>query len=483
MFLSRDTAVSSPIVHLFCDTNLLVQCQALEQLDWSGWRNHEVHLIVTKPVMRELDHQKNRGNSRIARRARTASATFRDMRPSGRKTVRSANPRVILCVDAQLRFDRDEKQLDFSERDDQLVGTLQLFANENPAEDARLLTHDTGPMYTADSLGLKVELIPDSWLLPPENDEHQKKINGLESELKRLRRSEPSLEIRFIDAEGSEAREFHGRFRWFNPLSDDEVRELVDRLRQNLPMADFKEADNKSPELRRAGMPTFSAALLNLPDPDAIAQYREQDYPQWLESCRRILSSFHHLLQWEQPALRFTFAASNSGIRPAEDALVTISAKGVLRILPPRESVEPVPTRLPDPPKPPRGGSFLSFDVGGRATLDPFLNPELNFDGSPLLRDRNKFYFRDDSPTAPVESYSLICDQWRHGPFEEKFLGEIHLLRADAQGALSLEIQAGNLSDPTVTTIPVRIKAETLSSYPRAEELVRATIKGEPGID
>lgn len=49
------------ILYYFVDTNLFLQCRPLEQLDWSPWKNfEEVRLIVSKPVLREIDYRKIR---------------------------------------------------------------------------------------------------------------------------------------------------------------------------------------------------------------------------------------------------------------------------------------------------------------------------------------------------------------------------------------------------------------------------------------
>ena len=57
-------------LYLFPDTNLFIQCRPLEQLDWAEWAEYaEVHLIVCRPVQREIDNQKNRGNNRVAQPA------------------------------------------------------------------------------------------------------------------------------------------------------------------------------------------------------------------------------------------------------------------------------------------------------------------------------------------------------------------------------------------------------------------------------
>lgn len=49
------------ILYLFADTNLFIQCRALVELDWSAWASFdEVHVIVSRPVQREIDYRKNK---------------------------------------------------------------------------------------------------------------------------------------------------------------------------------------------------------------------------------------------------------------------------------------------------------------------------------------------------------------------------------------------------------------------------------------
>ena len=174
--------MGKPVVHLFCDANLLFQCKPLEELDWSAWDPFDIRVIATKPVLREVDHRKNQGNSRVARRARVANTMFREMRPSGQKVVREEGPRVTLHVEPRHQYSAElGDTLNYEERDDQLVGTLHRFAKENPEGDARLLTHDTTPLYTAEGIGLKAEMIPENWLLDPERDEQTKKVDVLQT--------------------------------------------------------------------------------------------------------------------------------------------------------------------------------------------------------------------------------------------------------------------------------------------------------------
>jgi hypothetical protein len=52
------------ILYLFPDTGLLIQCLPLGELDWGRWTGFdEIHLIISRPIQKEIDKHKNGGNS------------------------------------------------------------------------------------------------------------------------------------------------------------------------------------------------------------------------------------------------------------------------------------------------------------------------------------------------------------------------------------------------------------------------------------
>ncbi|MEH2561857.1 hypothetical protein [Bradyrhizobium sp. AZCC 2289] len=117
--------MSPRILYLFPDTNLFAR-RALEELDWDRWGDFaEVHLIVSRPVQAEVDHQKNKGGERLARRAKAASSLFREiiLGNSDNKQITSASPAVKLFIRTALKPDPAlSDQLDYQLNDDQLVG-------------------------------------------------------------------------------------------------------------------------------------------------------------------------------------------------------------------------------------------------------------------------------------------------------------------------------------------------------------------------
>ena len=100
--------MSASTVYYFVDSNLFLQCRPLEQLDWTPWNAfEEVRLIVSSPVLREIDYRKNKGSDRVGTRARATSAMFREMLQEGHKVVRASSPRVVLSIEPQHTYSRD----------------------------------------------------------------------------------------------------------------------------------------------------------------------------------------------------------------------------------------------------------------------------------------------------------------------------------------------------------------------------------------
>ena len=332
--------MTNTVLHFFLDTNLFIQCHPLEQLDWSPWRAfEEVRLIVSRPVLREIDRLKTKGNDRVGRRARTASAMLREILGDAHKVIRPQSPRVILSVELQHTYNRElEGRLDFQERDDQLIGTVYEFARTNSSADVRLLTHDTIPLYTARGLGVQADIILDDWLLQPEKTESERRLTALEAENARLKSAEPSVSLRCADPSDTEINRYSATFTWFEPLTDAELDGLMQRLRARFPLATHFGSSEpvEQPPPATVADRLFATNRTFVPATDEeIKKYRTEAYPDWLERCEEMLRTHHRTLQRDIPLLEFTFLAENTGTRPAADVLVTIEAHGGFQIKPP----------------------------------------------------------------------------------------------------------------------------------------------------
>jgi hypothetical protein len=127
--------------------------------------------------------------------------------------------------------------LDYDRTDDQLVGTAHAFVQQNPGAVVRVLTHDTGPMASAQMVGISIVPVSDDWLLPPEPSEVDKRIRSLEAEVARLTDAEPKFSIACIDTGGNELSRLEFEFVHYEPLTQAELSVLVEKLEQRFPLA------------------------------------------------------------------------------------------------------------------------------------------------------------------------------------------------------------------------------------------------------
>lgn len=499
------------ILYLFPDTNVFIQCKSLDQLDWSEWEEFtEVHLMVSRPVQREIDNQKSRGNNRVADKARTTSSLFREvvLSQQGFELIQDFNPSVKLYIEEESQPSSELKgSLDYSKPDDEIVGCLYRFKRENPEADIRLLTHDTGPMMTAKSHGIPFEPVNESWLLPPEHNELERENTRLQQVILQLERTGPQFEIALVDHEGRILTSLTIEFLVYEPLSRADLGTLVDQLSNRFPMADdfgpreSLEIEDTQPVVGRTGL----VRTYTPPPTDEIDRYTDQYYPGWVQKCEEVLSNIYEALQRRAGRPIFEFAISNKGTRPGNDAIVhiTVMGNGNLQIRPPRyipeeeEDNSSQGLALPSPPNPPRGHWRLNFPQVDRAVkgfraragfaqglLDSLVRPidSTLFALPPASRenrrDPNQFYYKPTRPSEPGDSFSLECEQWRHGTGWEHFVGEI-IFESDiksVQGLLKCEVHAENLSFPVSEQYPVRINVKRTSSYEACQKLVQELI-------
>lgn len=470
------------------DTNLFIQCYPLEELDWSKWSEFdEIHLIVCRPVQREIDEQKVRGNERVGKRARQTYSMFRDIiiEEHGCKLIREAHPQVKILIEPSCQPDPAlEGRLDYSKTDDQIVGCVHSFRDQNPKSDVRLLTHDSGPMGSAQMLALPFVPIPDDWIRPPESSKIERENKRLQMELATLRKAEPEFEIFFVNNERNELSSLQFEKFIHEPLIENEISAMMESLKKRFPIATefgLRERIERKSQGLLSALLTKTEVFTPASDQE-ITEYTDTKYPAWVENCEYILQQLPISLEKKSQPTTFSLSVVNKGIRPGKDALITITAKGNFQIRPPliedsgendsEENVSGKNLSLPLPPTPPEGEwTTLNNILSGRslasivsqfdAIIDPnsyqFREP-LPLDYSDLRRDPNQFYYKPERSIVPTESFDLECEQWRHGRGAEIFEGELCFDQDSREicGVLECSIHAENLSTPVKKAIRVR---------------------------
>ena len=500
--------MTNRILYLFPDTNLFIQCRPLKELDWSEWEGFaEVHLLVCRSVQREIDDLKKRGNDRVGRRARKTNSLFRGIAvgEKGYELVQQSAPQVKLFLEGLSKPSEElQDRLDYNKSDDQTIGFICRFKHDNPDKDVRLLTHDTGPMMTANSLGLSFIPINESWLSPPEHNTQEREITRLTNKVNQLEHTEPTSAITCIDGQGARTDDIEIEYIVYESMTDVETSALVHSLTDHLPLAtDF---GSRQPSERRTPNALGPITKVYIPASDeAITAYIHQAYPAWIKDCENVLTHLHEALQRNAVQPSFSLAVENTGTRPGKDALVEIQAKGNLKICPfpvknngsSEQKVESG-LQLPLPPQPPQGrwspilSDFLS-DTGALKLKDAFTNffgplavssiPAVNWiPAANIHRDSNAFYYKPIRPMAPIKTLSLECKQWRHGTGEEYFDGHI-FFDFDSQqikGALECRVHAENLSDPVKKTVPVTISIKRTNVTDHARAMVKDLLSQSP---
>ena len=497
------------ILHLFPDTNVFVQCRALHELDWSGYAKYdEVHLVVCTPVQREIDQHKTRGNDRIGKKSRKVYSMLRELLVSGDdyKVIQDREPIVKLLLDPSCKPDQTlAGRLDYDQMDDRIVGCVYAYRKTNQQWDIRLLTHDGGPMATAQMLDIPFVPVPDNWLLPPEPTGAERENRRLREEIARLKDAEPNFSISHSDGDGKEIERLELEWPLYEELSVDEIGSLMRLLKRTFPVAtDFGASETKWEQPRTARAVTFDAMRrFEPPSQQEIERYTSTAYPEWIEQCENLLRRLHDSLERNREPVAFSFAAVNEGSRPGKHVLVTITARGNFLVRPPRESDDGEEEKdtensaqgllLPPPPRPPKGkwtrgyGSPLFRNLGSmvgtaRVISDPFnLAMARHVESLTLRRDPNAFYYKPNRSREPLQSFSLECEQWRHGMAAEVFEGELWVEpdTPEVRGALEFEIHAENLHRPAKMTVQVRGRVKPFDVNEFAQGMIRLAAKRE----
>ena len=312
---------------------------------------------------------------------------------------------------------------------------------------------------------------------------------------------EPRFRIWLLDDKGNEVESIEAEYHIFERMNDEEILACAQLLKREFPLEpDF---GSRSP-VEKYGT-TVADRLLGLrysyipASDEQIAKYSEEEYPRWISECDDYLSSLHETLQSQIEQPWFTFAVVNEGNRPGHDALINLIAEGELKICAPPyqddadEEDNKIEIGLPAPPQPPRGrwspkSPSLSDLTGALSALS---NPRSGInrllysglESSSLLprldrnnrRDPNAFYYKPNRSTTPEQSFSLECEQWRHGTEEERFSGQLFfdLDKQRVSGALVCEGHAENISSPVRMTVPVEISIKRLKAVDEARLLVQ----------
>ena len=496
------------------DTNLFFECKALEDLPWSELGGDPLYILLSKPVLDEIDkHKKGRGRTR--KRAIEIFKRIRAMLKAkvDEEIIQESGPLVVLKLARNLSVStRHGALLDLNKTDDRLVAILSTLMDDG--KDALLLTHDTGPASTAHTLGLPFNIIPEDWLLeaPPKDKETQE----LERQVAAYAAQEPILKLTLAshaepESKKSKKSKVRHTVETFAPLDDADLDAEVARLKAaHPPQTDFSKSPSSYSKPKFGPFTKRDNITFEPPSEEAQRIYLDETYPAWLQSCREQLACLHATKQ-KSPPLHLRIELENDGSRSADNLRIEFSADGNAQLFWSRQCDENDKTEtepdykgdtqqsvdpLPLPPVPPAWKEIVvpseKSSLSGLARLveqtrrpmqgtsglsisfpTPRNPMDIPIPDMPLPRDPETFYFFDCPDGVPVKKCVLTCDRMRHQSGVEVF--EFDVLFGDLStpnASILCTVHADNLTTPV--SLRVRVEQIVTSSKPMAllEKLV-----------
>ena len=425
----------TPRVYLFPDTNVFLQCKALQEIDWHSCgalaEFDDIYLLICNPVLQEIDDLKYR-NDRVGRRANKTYTIARRLITGkvAQEAISNEGPAVKLQEETGVRPSPD--LLDYATCDERIVGCAHAYQIAHPDREVRFLTHDAGAMATARNLDVPFVIVPDDWRLAPPPSATERKVVELEAEIRRLQQTQPQFDIQFRSSAEGSINEIEGQCLAARSLTDNEVSQFISRLRSSVPHS------------------------------------RTQD---WLERCEQALRNLHTSIQHQSDRPCVEVAVTNQGTRPAKDALIEIIGHGPVLLAVPLDHDDNLsrkyrhePIRLPSPPRIVDASQF-------RPNID-LLGPRDRGSDNP-----NAFYYKPQRPWRPVPTIALECQQWRHESGEEHFEFEIYVDSElpNIEGRVECRIHAANLPNPARAFVRVALAGQVVDITERAARLVEKT--------
>ncbi len=452
---------------VFIDSNFLLQLKDPKELPWEELQlEGPIHLLLPRIVVKEIDALKADGSSRRAKRARKASSNiFRELRRAKERRIQIRHEPIPVSIELAPPpdFTKVPRDLTQGSNDERLLAEVISY-NVASGANAGVLSTDTILLITAEEHGLDTIEPPKTWLLDPEPDHRDKKIRQLEEKIQRLEQRDPILKLR-PDADPIIIKPTQ-----YQPLSTEQLDQLVGTAKSQSPIA--TSFGRPPTQFEKLAYEATQQRYIPVTE-EEIAQYRETDYPHWLERLRNALQALPDDLTQPTQRTNAALTLSNTGGAPAEGLLIEIRVSKGFEIRRPNSVTSPTPS-LPRPPKPPRPRVENPYDIT-KALSDlthpsmPYIDPMRGVHLPEPPRDPLVFYRRETEPTR----WELDCEEFRH---QHEHIFGITLLALNpadhAGGILSIRATARNMATVFEERIPIRVKPQPADPLPAATKLI-----------
>src|SRR5260370_6204353 len=200
-----DKTEKVPYVYCFLDTNILLEFETFDDVEWPKVLNaKQVCLVLAPVVISELDkHKTDYNNARRQKRARmllpkitklTDGETIADALPQVRHNV------TLLVLPNEPLIDWKAEHLDPTVNDDRLIASILEFSRERPLEGVLLLSDDSGPRFKAKSRNIPMQAPPDRLKRLVETPSPEEEGNRkLKKQIQALTERMPKLKFGFYE--------------------------------------------------------------------------------------------------------------------------------------------------------------------------------------------------------------------------------------------------------------------------------------------
>lgn len=324
------------------DTNMFLEFGPLSELPWHKVGDGDpIRLIVTSPVLRELDQFKSDHRPNVWRKAMRANKLLRPMVMDGVlvKELRAEAPKIVVELDSRAADFTTLNDFDPTLDDDKIVAIcLKLSATSHC--DVWFVSHDMGPVLKAKSVGLNAFLVPDSWLPNPKAEEPNATAEH-RAEVERLTRSEPRLSV--VVSSLNEVGHVRLSKTVYGPVGSDLLKNGLAQLKSRFPIEDDfakqKEVTARSGVLDAIRHPSPTQRTWHAATENEVRSY-ERAYEKWTAECSTTIQMLPDVWNEDHAKVIFSVLVKNDGARPADDMLVTFRARGPFLISPADQELE-----------------------------------------------------------------------------------------------------------------------------------------------
>ncbi len=183
------------MTYLIIDTNIWLHFTFMDEYPWQSHNECDNHitLVVTHPLIEELDKKKYSGKNHLKQRAIKALKLI----DQHRNSVLKNGCNLYLFNENIKREYIESLGLDIFDDDDRMLAALLKYKEDIGHENVWLVSNDLGPRLKAGKFQVDCIIPNDEYLLKSPDDELEKSIKLLKLENEKLKNQTPKLSVTF----------------------------------------------------------------------------------------------------------------------------------------------------------------------------------------------------------------------------------------------------------------------------------------------